>query len=250
MDSDSKLIKARTEDLFKLCDKHCEAKFSQFLDGGEIAVIEDEVGISYGYNTMFFGGYEGAERKIFGVFPEWQEAAESDFPICVLRFDVPKFRTLTHRDYLGTLMSLGLDRSKTGDILIDGDGAYVFVESSIAEYVARNVNKIANIGVKGHIVDTESFVAPRPKTTEKMCVCASLRLDAVLAAALNISRTTAENLIREEKVKVNHRVFTDRSRQVNTGDLLSVRGYGRFILKDTGNSTRKGRLHITVEKFV
>lgn len=249
-DMDTKLIKAKTGDLFDLCDKHCEAKFSSFLDGGEIAVIEDEFTIPYGYNTMLFGGYTQAERKIFGVFPEWQEAREEDFPLCAVRFDVPKFRPLTHRDYLGTLMSLGIDRSKTGDILTDSDGAYVFVESDIAEYVQRNVNKIANTGVKGHIVDMKDFTAPKPETAEKMCVCASLRLDAVAAAALNISRSNAEMLIREGRVKVNHREVTDRSKPIDTGDLISVRNYGRFILKDTGNNTRKGRLHITVEKFI
>lgn len=247
---DTKLLKAKTSDLFDLCDKHCEAKFSSFLDGGEIAVIEDEFHIPYGYNTMFFGGYDMAERKIFGVFPEWQEARSEDFPLSAVRFDVPKFRSLTHRDYLGTLMSLGIDRSKTGDILTDDDGAYVFVESDIAEYVERSVNKIANVGVKGYTVDMKDFAAPKPKTAEKMCVCASLRLDAVIAAALNISRSNSEKLIREGYVKVNHREASDRSKQINAGDLLSVRNYGRFILKDTGNNTKKGRLHITVEKFI
>lgn len=250
MNTDAKLLKARISDLFDLCDKHCEMKFSDFLDGGEAAVIEEEFRIPYGYSTMFFGGYDGAERKIFGVFPDWQEAAKEEFPLSIIRFDVPKFRTLTHRDYLGTLMSLGLDRSRTGDILTDDEGAYVFVSSDIAEYVVRNVNKIANIGVKGHIVDINDFIPPKAKTVEKTCVCASLRLDAVIAAALNISRTNSEKLISSGYVKVNHRETLDRSKQLEIGNLLSVRNYGRFILKDTGNNTRKGRLHITVEKFL
>ena len=88
MNTDAKLIKAKIGDLFDLCDKHCEAKFSSFLDGGEIALIEDEFRIPYGYNTMLFGGYEDAERKIFGVFPEWQDAEKEAFPLCVIRFDV------------------------------------------------------------------------------------------------------------------------------------------------------------------
>ena len=240
MNTNHKLLIARINDLFSLCDKHCEMKCSDFLDGGELAVIEDEFQIPYGYNTLFFGGYENAERKVLCVFPEWQEPEESEVPISVIRFDVPKFRKLTHRDYLGTLMSLGIDRSKTGDILTDDEGAYVFVMSDIAEYVARNVNKIANAGVNTKIVDMADFIPPKPKTTEKMCVCASLRLDAVVAATLNISRGNTEN----------HREVLDRSKQVGEGDLLSIRNYGRFILKDIGNNTRKGRLHITVEKFV
>lgn len=250
MDTDAKLIKAKIGDLFDLCDKHCEAKFSSFMDGAQIAVIEDEFRIPYGYNTMLFGGYDGAERRMMGVFPEWQEADEEEFPLCAIRFDVPKFRSLTHRDYLGTLMSLGIDRSKTGDILTDDNGAYVFLESDIAEYIQRSVNKIANIGVKGRIVKIKDIALPKPKTQEKMCVCASLRLDSVVSAALNISRSASEKLIKEGLVKVNHREISDRSKQLETGDLLSVRSYGRFILKDTGNNTRKGRLHITVEKFL
>ena len=250
MDTGRKLLLAKIKDLFLMCDKHCEAKFSTFLDGGEQAVIEDELNIPYGYNTMRFGGYDGAERNIFGVFPEWQEARSEDFPLTAIRFDVPKFRALTHRDYLGTLMSLGIDRNKTGDILIDENGAYFFVMSDIADYVVRNVAKIATIGVKGHIVDMSDFIPPSPKMEEKTCVCASLRLDAVLAAALNISRSASEKLIAAGSVKVNHRETTDRSGMLDEGMLVSVRNYGRFILKDMGNNTKKGRLHITVSKFV
>ena len=135
-------------------------------------------------------------------------------------------------------------------ILTDDEGAYVFVMSDISEYVARNVNKIANAGVNTKIVDMADFIPPKPKTTEKMCVCASLRLDAVVAATLNISRGNTEKLISSGYVKLNHREVLDRSKQVGEGDLLSIRNYGRFILKDIGNNTRKGRLHITVEKFV
>lgn len=248
--TDGRLLIARINDLFMMCDKHCEAKFSPFLDGGELALIEDKAIIPYGYNTMIFGGYDGAERKMFGVFPQWQDADETEFPLAALRFDVPKFRSLTHRDYLGTIMSLGIDRNKTGDILIDENGAYVFVMSDIADYAARNVTKIANIGVKGYMVDTRGFTPPLPETAEKTCVCASLRLDAVIAAALNISRSASEKLIDAGSVKVNHREMTDRSRQINEGDLISVRNHGRFILDSMGNNTRKGRLHITVSKFV
>ena len=190
------------------------------------------------------------KERCFAYFPNGRSSEESEVPISVIRFDVPKFRKLTHRDYLGTLMSLGIDRSKTGDILTDDEGAYVFVMSDIAEYVARNVNKIANAGVNTKIVDMADFIPPKPKTTEKMCVCASLRLDAVVAATLNISRGNTEKLISSGYVKLNHREVLDRSKQVGEGDLLSIRNYGRFILKDIGNNTRKGRLHITVEKFV
>lgn len=250
MKTDSKLIFAKISDLFELCSKRGRAMFSDFLSGGEAALIEDEFHMPYGYNAMFFGGYDGAERKMLGVFPEWLEAEEKDFPMRVVRFDAPKFRSLTHRDYLGTLMSLGIDRRKTGDILTDENGAYAVLSADIAEYVARSIGKIANAGVKTGIMGFEEFDPPKPHTIEQMKVCASLRLDAVAAAAFNLSRADVDKLISGGGVKVNHREVFDRSKRILEGDLLSVKGKGRFILKETGNNTAKGRLHITVEKFV
>lgn len=250
METDLKLLTARINDLIRLCEKRGEAIFSDFLDGGSAAFAEDELRSAYGYNTMLFGGYAGAERRIFGIFPEWREAEEEEFPITALRIDAPRFRSLTHRDYLGTLMSLGIDRCKTGDILTDEDGAWVFLREDIAEYAERNVNKIANIGVKTHLESMSGFTPPRIKTVERACVCASARLDAVTASALNLSRGAAEKLISGGCVKVNHRETLDRSKQLSQGDLLSVRGKGRFILKEIGANTGKGRLHIIIEKFV
>ena len=247
---DTKLILAKTDDLFKLCQRRSEAVFSDFLDGGERALIEDSFRMPYGYNTLFFGGYDGSERVILGVFPEWEEADTEAFPITVLRFDVPKFRELNHRDYLGTLMSLGIDRSKTGDILTDETGAYALVMSDIAEYIAANVTKIANAGVKVRIVDMAEFTPPAPKCEERACVAASERLDAVIAAAYNISRAISERLVKEGYVKVNHRENVSRAALLKEGDLVSVRGYGRFNLKAIGANTQKGRLHIVVEKYI
>lgn len=247
---DTKLILARTNDLFELCTRRAEATFSSFLDGGEKALIEDSFRIPYGYNTMFFGGYDGSERQMLGVFPEWEEADCGRFPITVLRFDVPKFRALTHRDYLGTLMSLGIDRSKTGDILTDENGAFVMVESDMAEYVQSNVTKIASAGVRGRIVSAAEFTPPKPKTQEKSCVAASERLDAVIAASFNISRGISERLVKEGYVKLNHRETLSRSAPLREGDLISVKSYGRVRLKNIGNNTLKGRRHIIIEKYI
>ena len=249
MYTDKRMLIARVGDLFDLCEKRGEAQFSSFLDGGEIAVIEDEFGV-YPRGAMLFGGYEGAERKMLGVFPEWEEPSHETFPISVIRFNAPKFRSLSHRDYLGTLMSLGIVRGKTGDILTDDSGAYALVENDIAEYIKNNVTKIANSGVKVTIIPAGEFTPPPPKTKERACVAASQRLDAVIAAVYNISRSTAEKLVKEDMVKVNHRPSKSRSDALLEGDLVSVRGYGRFILKEKGRETQKGRLHITAEIFV
>lgn len=246
---DKKILLARANDLFDLCDKYASARFSQFLDGAQIADIRENIRFPYGYNVMFWGGFEESERKIFGVFPEWEEAEEDKFPISVVKFTSGFSKKLTHRDYLGTVMSLGIDRSKIGDILIEEEFAYVFAYSDIAEYIRDNIRKIANVGVKAELLEGGVYIPEKEYKTVDT-VCASLRLDAVITGALNISRNASVQLIREGKVKLNYREENQSSKIVKEGDLISVRGYGRFFLEEAGNETRKGRLHITIKFYV
>ena len=248
-DSD-KLLLAKTEDLVRLCDKYAAAVFSDFLDGGEIAAIRDGFYFPCGYNFMFFGGCDDCEQKILGVFPEWSEADKEEFPIETLKIEGGYNRTLTHRDYLGTLMSLGIDRRKTGDILVDGKCAYIFVYSDVAEYIRQNITKIGNQGVKITGFKTGDVVIPQRKFEKTETVCASARLDAVVGAAAHLSRQEAARLINGGGVKLNFRELTDVSKTVKEGDMISFNGSGRFILSEVGNETRKGRIHIVLNKYI
>lgn len=244
---DKKILLAKANDLFALCSKYASARFSQFLDGAETADIRENVHFPYGYNVMFWGGFEDAERKMMGVFPEWEEPSSEKFPITAVRFTHGFSKSLTHRDYLGTVMSLGIDRAKTGDILIEDNCAYVFACSDIAEYIAGNINKIANVGVKAEPLNGGDFDIPKRVYRTAEAVCASLRLDAVISGVFNISRNESMQLIRAGKVKLNYRETHHSSQTVKEDDLVSVRGFGRFFLEETGAQTRKGRLHITVK---
>lgn len=244
---DKKILLSRTNDLFKLCDKYASPRFSQFLDGAEIADIRDNIHFPYGYNIMLWGGFEDCERKVLGVFPEWEEAEEEKFPVSVIKFIAGFSKKLTHRDYLGTILSLGIDRAKIGDILVEENSAYVFAYSDIAEYIANNISKISNIGVKSEILSGANIDIPKKSYRIAEVVCASLRLDAVIAGALNVSRNVSAQLISAGKVKLNYREENHESKLLKEGDLVSVRGYGRFFLDEAGNETRKGRLHITVK---
>lgn len=245
---ESKLVTAKAEDLLKLCDKYSCARFSDFLDEAAICVINDTVLPVYGYKVMFYGGYDDAERKIMGVFPEWEEPAKESFPLKILKFAGGFNRTLTHRDYLGTLMSLGIDRSKFGDIVVDGAAAFVMLTDEIADYVRENISKVGNQGIK--ITEAGTFDIPERKYKRISAVCASLRLDALVGAAANVSRSSAGEMIRNGNIKVNHRPIYDLSAAVKAGDLLSVRGYGRYILAEVGEETRSGRIHIGFDKYI
>lgn len=250
MQDENSILISRCEDLFDLCDKYCAPRFSDFLDGGEQALIKDKVVFPCDFNVMMFGGFAEAEKKIMGVFPQWEEPEKSEFPISCLKIEGGYDRRLTHRDYLGTVMSLGLTPGKIGDIVV-GDGfAYVLLHKDIAEYTASNLHKIGNQGVKVTLENDLSVIKIERRYKTIGAVCAAARLDAIVGAAANISRSQAAALISGGKVKLNHRETDKASVTVQEGDLISIRGYGRFILHSIDGETRKQRMHITLKQYI
>lgn len=248
MDEKKELI-SRINDLYKLCEKHASAKFSHFLNENEIVIIKDNAINQNGFNVRFFGGYSDFERCMFGIFPEWQEPETEAFPIIVLKFEKSYKKELTHRDYLGTILSLGIDRGKIGDILVYEEGAYAFVSEDIADYLIFNIKKVANCGINIKKTDVNEDILPKRSFEEMNVIVASARLDAILAAALNISRKNAMIYINSGKVRVNHRSVLNVSYVLKENDLISITGFGRVILESFGNNTRSGRMHIVLKKY-
>ncbi len=243
--SDDIFIK-KIYDVIRLSEKYRSPKFSKFLDETEQAIIKNE-GILEG---VTFGGYKEAERKIFGAFPDWQEPSEEEFPISVLKFTKKYEKELNHRHYLGTILSLGIERNKIGDILPDENGATVFVLEDIAEFIKENIKKIAGCGVDIDIGDAGSIKIPEKRFELLDVVAASMRLDACLSAILKISRKDAKNLALSDKVLINHLEAKSEDVKLNVGDLLSIRGFGRAEILEIGGKTRSDRVHITVKKYI
>lgn len=249
MTGEEKLLVAKFDDMFKLCDKYQSPRFSSFLNEAEQGLVTTNFGYS-GYNYMTFGGFPDAQRKVFGVFPEWMEIDTKEFPIKVLRVIKKYKKELTHRDYLGTVLSSGIDRKLVGDIVCDDKGAYIYILNDVAEFVAGALQKIANVGVEVTIKDCFDIEPPKQKFEMINTVAASERLDAVIAAILNISRRISSELIKASKVSVNHVEVTDTDFILKPGQIISVRGFGRYIYIDKGMTTRSQRIHIEVKKFI
>lgn len=235
----------KMRDVSRLCDKYRTARFSGFLDGREQELLRNN-----GISGTLFGGYEGAERCMLGVFPDWQEADFSEYPIDLIKF-TPKFESnLSHRQYLGTILSLGIERDKVGDILTEQNASYVFLSSDISEFVKSNVKKVGSCGVFAEFADIKTSVLPKKKFEIISCIVASMRLDAVLSGILNKSRNDAKNLILWGKVSVNHFETLKTDFSITEGDLLSVRGFGRFEISEIGNKTRSDKVHISFKKYI
>ncbi len=235
----------KIQDLYRLCEKHHQPKFSEFLDEGQQALLKKER-----LGSVFFGGYDGAERCMMGVFPKWQEPQDEDFPIQVLEFTKKYDKGLSHRHYLGTILSLGIERNRIGDILTGDSKTYIFLSGDIAELVRSSITKVAGCGVSVRICDRSEVVVPEKKFELIEAVAGSMRLDAVIAAALKLSRSEAKTFIQSGRAAVNHCEVAQTDFILGENDLLSLKGYGRYELLTVGGRTRSDRIHVTLKKYI
>ena len=198
----------------------------------------------------FSGGYEGAERRI-AAFYRWEAPEEREYPLTCLEIKWnAKYASPAHRDLLGAVMGLGLERDSTGDIAIGaGDGcAYLFAHSDVDAYICANLESAGRAAVKIAPPDGEMKLRP-PKGEEIRVTISSQRMDAVIAAGLRLSRSEAQKLINDGLVKRNHTEELRGDIHLEENDLLSIRGHGRMRVTAFEGLTRKGRLAVRLFKY-
>lgn len=221
--------------------------YSDFLNLYEQTVLYDE--IKYGYTL--FGGFEDAERKI-ACFGDENDLGYPPSPpvviICIEPLSAKFSDDLTHRDFLGSLIGLGIKRETLGDIIITENKGYLFCLETIAQYIIDNLTKVRRTSVSCSICDTlPENILPQP--VDKTIIVASLRLDGIISAVYNMSRTKSSVLINGEKVFVNGKLTTNNSHPLKEDDIISVRGYGRFHCTKILGDTRKGRTRILCQIY-
>lgn len=237
------------------CDKAAQAMqrqqtcFTPFLDPSQRALLAQ---YAYLWDATMdsFGGYEDAERQIVAFSPEVLDY-QPEYPLVAVavsgNFD---FAKVTHRDYLGSLLALGIKREMVGDILVGAAGCQLVLHQTIASYVMANWQSVGSVGVKLAEIPVAELQPPEPEIVWRQATVASLRLDAVVAVAYGISRTQAATLIRNNKLKHNFAVETRCDKTVEVGDTLSLAGQGRAQLRELGGQSKKGRWHIQIARFV
>ena len=199
--------------------------------------------------VAFVQGFAEAERRIFGALPDWMDPQDgTGYPVAGITVQFPAQFSLSHRDFLGALMHLGLKRDSIGDILV-GEGVVVlFVRDTVQPLLLAELVKVGRVGVK-----TAPGVPEQLPQAHRFEECSgtvsSLRLDAVAAFFIREGREKAARLIRSGMVTVNGAVCESVSAQVQPGDKIAVRGHGKFVLQQVGARTKKERLHITCLKY-
>lgn len=192
------------------------------------------------------GGCQGADRVVIRFGCEAELGYEVSFPIVCIHISPlqQKFADdLSHRDFLGALMNLGIDRSTLGDIKVGDKEAYLFCLDSISDFICENLTQVRHTHVRCTV--TQDFAAIPQEEPEMINIqVQSLRVDAVLSRVYNMSREKSLELFRAGKVYVNGRLCENNSRLLKTGETVNARGFGKFSLSGEPRETRKGKLAV------
>lgn len=259
-DKEEIIIKKRLLESAQLAYQKGIAVYTDFLGLAEqnlfFTAIKEFPPVTY----SCYGGVKDAER--FCICFDGRESVKGLtktepeecylFPIsCVCLSDLSgKYgEALTHRDYLGALLHLGISRSKVGDIYIKENAAYVFCTTTIAEFICKELCTVKHTQIHCEIVYPDEELL-RPNLKEITSTVASLRLDAFLSVAFQTSRSSLSALIDAGKTFVNGRLVLKAGAQLEEGDIVSVRGKGRFLVSEIKNQTKKGRTVVTISKYI
>lgn len=239
---------AGIRNLVDLALKQDSMRFSSFLNEQERALAEPIVKKSK-VPYKFYGGFPDAQRVMLGIFPEGFEMLDEYFPIATFTVSYPESFTLSHRDFLGTIMAQQIKRETIGDILIDNGKAQIFADERIEKVIATQIDKVGGVGVTVQR-GIDSLIALTQKFKAIRGSLASLRLDASVSLVTSLSREKATRLIKSQAVLLNYIEKTSGTVTLKEGDILTVRGYGKFRLTTVGNQTRKGRISVVFDAFI
>ena len=211
---------------------------TNFLSLGELQLYDIVINTIGGMTVKKYGGYDTAERVCLALWPEECDWCEPEFDMKAFHILPQDPEGLEHRDYLGSILGLGLKRDVCGDIIVRIDGAYVIVYA--------NLVSVSSEKVRLEEVPLNSLAISQPKFVVMTITVMSMRLDSIIAKAFQLSRGVAANFIRQGKVEVDHRLQDNASTDVAEGNTISCRGRGRcVVLKDLGK-TRKGKIRLEI----
>ena len=198
---------------------------------------------------MLWGGYEGAQRQQAHFLPDWMEGPDESAIRC-LRCRFYETEHPTHRDFLGSLMGLGLTREKVGDILVGPDSADLVVLDTVEDFLLQSWDSAGRAKLTVTAIEPCHIHIPEVKCQEVRDTVSSLRLDAVASTGFKMARGKAADLITSGRVQVSWRECTKPDKLLSAGDTVSARGFGKFELTEVGGVTKKGRTSIVLKRYV
>ncbi len=251
MPDDIQQLRNRVSELARRSFSKQSYTYSEFLTTADQDVLLGMKFEVHSSSFTLFGGYEDAERKVAQFGNEALCGYDEKIPvdcIAILPLSQKFADILTHRDFLGALMALGVRRNVLGDIILHENCGYLFCLDSISDFIVREFTQVKHTSVGCEIIETLPDIAVKKPDLTSVNV-ASERLDAVIAAVYKMPRGESQALFDRGKVYINSRLTEDTSHKLNDGSIISVRGYGRFIYEGIVKETKKGRLFVNVRMY-
>ncbi|GAB6990594.1 YlmH family RNA-binding protein [Paenibacillus pini] len=229
-----------------------ETKLTDFLDPRQAFIVQTLVNRHPDVQLRLDGGYDTAERCRALIAPDYRDLSEEDMGIKVLSIysGEQKFLSLEHGDYMGSILGLGIKRSKIGDIHVLDNGCHTLVCEDISTFLDINLNQVHRIHVQSEILALDSLRTHQVSLEQMEITVASLRLDAITGDVFRLSRSKVLVPIRAGRCRVNWKVEEDPSSSLKEGDMVSMQGFGRFKVLEVGGMTKKQRQRIKIGKFV
>ena len=234
----------RIYDYLDYVDRRNIAILTPFFSEEQAAIFKKIVGKMYEY--IEYGGYEGASRVRFLIMP--YEYDDIDMEIVCLKANVSKqYANITHSDVLGAVLNLGIEREKIGDFIIEEDSIMILVDQSIETYIIANLNKIkrSNVIFKRY----DGNIVNEIKIEYHNIIVSSMRLDVIVSHIAHVSRAKAQMMIKAKFVKVNQVVLEEIAHLCDNDNVLSIKGYGRFIINDIVKKTKKDHFILEIGKY-
>ena len=254
---EDRLLIAKLQDKIKHCKTRNKIVNTDFLNLHQKKLIQNKLNELKIKNCIFHGGFEEAENKLLILYPEklTEEIVLNSINeiINVIKIVLPNEQVgeYEHRDYLSAVMRLGLGRERIGDIIVYENEAYIVVLKENAEYIKNSLQEFTRFKKsKIEIIDVEEIKSKTPELMPIEIHVSSNRLDSIVSEIARTSRSKAEELIKNERVSINCKYEYKSSKQVNIGDIIIVRGSGKYILEEITQNQRTKRLTIILNKYV
>jgi len=254
---EDKMCLAQILDKIEIAKKTNKIEYTDFLDMYQVALVQNFLRKIQFTNCKLYGGYEDAERKIAIIYPEdyTESMLQKNYTkiLNVIRIQLSKEERgkYTHRNYLGGIVKLGLKREKIGDILVSDEGADIITVEDFSNILKEQLPTLTRFeNSKIEIVELEQLKEKEVNVEEIKIIVPSLRMDNIVSDLARTSRSKAAQIINQERVFVNGQNETKLSKQLKLNDIITIRGKGRFIIKEFSGTTRSGRLVVIIEKYV
>lgn len=253
--TDKELLYALVCDRIKLCVDNYMITNTNFLDSFQQSDIVKYFKKNCPVKYEFYGGFDDAERRMIVFLPDYIESIDyfntnsNDNPIKPVKIIKDNFSTLSHRDYLGAIMGLGIKREMIGDIILNEHGCSLAVADSVSKYICENLVSVGRGSVKADTAECFDEIKTEEVFEEKRCFVSSMRADSVVSAGFGLSRSSATEKILHGDVIVNSVIITKPDAHISFGSKIVIHGKGKIVVTQDGGITKKGRHTFIIKKF-